>query len=343
LGLIAPAQVGGVEELLETLILPSPVSDVRVVGTVPLRPGVTYRIVATGITTITTNQGIQLFDPLYFFSPVGPSGPQRFPQHVELTVGVTSLGGLAPPDLPFPPFNPDHRYERVFAATPFINGLLGTRLTDFSSPGTTTIKVELFGNREELACNEAPATIEVTPGAPTFGTPGNDVIVGTEIDDQIFGRGGFDIICGFGGNDRILGNQGRDFLFGGPGNDILIGGNDDSDDFLFGEGDQDILRGGGGDDVLDGGLGIDRMIGGRGDDRLFVNGPALVSIIDGTVTRQGDFLNGGSGDNRADYSQLPGPVTVNLRKDKQLGGETLKNIEEIRGRRRSADRRRKWQ
>jgi hypothetical protein len=74
LGLIAPAQVGGVEELLETLILPSPVSDVRVVGTVPLRPGVTYRIAATGITTITTNQGIQLFDPLYFSLRSGRQG-----------------------------------------------------------------------------------------------------------------------------------------------------------------------------------------------------------------------------------------------------------------------------
>jgi Ca2+-binding RTX toxin-like protein len=250
---------------------------------------------------------------------------------VELTVGGTSLGGLAPTGLPVPPFNPDHRYERVFAATPFINGVLGTRLASFSSPGTTTIKVELFGERVS-SCNGLTATIEaVAPGIPRFGTPGDDVIVGTEGDDLLFGLRGIDVICGLGGNDLILGNEDSDRLFGGPGNDTLTGGDDDARDFLFGEGDQDTLRGGKGNDVLDGGPDNDRMIGGPGNDRLFVNGEGF-SI--GPIIMLGgeeDVLNGGPGDDLADYSQLPGPVRVDLEKVSQRGGETLTGIQNIRG------------
>lgn len=208
---------------------------------------------------------------------------------------------------------------------------------------TSTIRVELFGERCDARtnaapveacpndfCGGAPATRFAVPGIATVGTPESDVIVGTEGDDQILGGSGEDTICGFGGDDTILGNEGRDLLFGGAGNDQLLGGEDKSDDVLFGEDGQDRLIGGKGDDVLDGGPGIDRMVGGQGNDKMFVNRVAL--IISGVnSSRVGDALIGGSGSDTANYSQLPGPVRVDLGKNIQRGGDILDNIENVIG------------
>jgi hypothetical protein len=65
------------------------------------------------------------------------------------------------------------------------------------------------------------------------GTPGNDVLIGTQEADSIFG---------FAGNDNLLGLRGTDSLDGGDGNDTLNGGND----FL---GSRETLLGGRGNDT----------------------------------------------------------------------------------------------
>jgi Ca2+-binding RTX toxin-like protein len=54
---------------------------------------------------------------------------------------------------------------------------------------------------------------------------GDDVGIGTNLDDDNNGRSGNDIIFGRAGNDTLAGGIGQDQLFGGEGNDILIGVN----------------------------------------------------------------------------------------------------------------------
>jgi len=56
------------------------------------------------------------------------------------------------------------------------------------------------------------------------GTPGNDVICGSNLRDVIEGLGGNDLVCGWYGNDEIYGGNGNDQLWGGPGNDYIDGG-----------------------------------------------------------------------------------------------------------------------
>jgi Ca2+-binding RTX toxin-like protein len=51
--------------------------------------------------------------------------------------------------------------------------------------------------------------------APVVGTPGDDVIVGSEGRDTIDGGLGDDVICGLGGADELTGGPGNDRLFGG--------------------------------------------------------------------------------------------------------------------------------
>jgi trimeric autotransporter adhesin len=65
----------------------------------------------------------------------------------------------------------------------------------------------------------------------TFGTAGNDSIVGGPGNDMLDGRAGNDTIEGLGGNDSLIGGNGDDRLVGGDGLDTLQGGwnNDDLD------------------------------------------------------------------------------------------------------------------
>lgn len=81
---------------------------------------------------------------------------------------------------------------------------------------------------------------------PVVGTPGDDVIVGSEGRDTIDGGLGDDVICAL---------AGADLLTGGPGNDRLFGGLDDyyvpDEDGYFG----DVVVPGPGDDYVD--LGAD--------------------------------------------------------------------------------------
>lgn len=51
--------------------------------------------------------------------------------------------------------------------------------------------------------------------APVVGTPGDDVIVGSEGRDTIDGGLGDDVICALGGADELTGGAGNDRLFGG--------------------------------------------------------------------------------------------------------------------------------
>jgi len=124
--------------------------------------------------------------------------------------------------------------------------------------------------------------------AITWGTGGDDVIIGTDASDHIYALGGNDRICAGGGNDHVEGGldivsgpddvdhidggSGSDILHGGHDRDFIFGGSNFSpageyethdylygeagDDFLWGEGGPDLLSGGWGDDFCDGGTGM---------------------------------------------------------------------------------------
>lgn len=81
-------------------------------------------------------------------------------------------------------------------------------------------------------------------GQFVFGTPGADVICGSEFGDAIFAVGGDDVVFGNGGGDALYGGAGDDRLFGGAGNDALLGQ--------------------GGADTVDGGEGRDACLPGAG-------------------------------------------------------------------------------
>lgn len=65
------------------------------------------------------------------------------------------------------------------------------------------------------------------------GTPGNDVLDGTDADDTINGLGGNDFISAAAGSDFLNGNDGNDTLKGGMGSDFLLGG--DGNDLSTGQ------------------------------------------------------------------------------------------------------------
>ena len=115
-------------------------------------------------------------------------------------------------------------------------------------------------------CFGVPATLIVLNSAPTYGGPGDDVIVGNGADNEIYGGDGNDLICGGGGNDKIFGGTGLDVAFGEAGDDRLRGG--DQRDVLFGNEGDDNLDGQNAIDVLDGGFGTNTCAG-AGTDILF--------------------------------------------------------------------------
>jgi Ca2+-binding RTX toxin-like protein len=199
-----------------------------------------------------------------------------------------------------------------------------------------------------LSAVPAQAAVQTSTGVrcTIAGTPGDDVLYGTEHRDVICGRGGFDVIYGRGGNDlidsgsgggwlvggrgndRMLGGAGLEDMFGGPGDDHLSGGGYRDDlhggrgkdrlsgngggDYIFGGSGADTLSGGDGDDTLDGGRSRDHLLGQSGDDNL-------------SGGRGVDALDGGTGENicavdRADTSvhcyydeDLAPPVVVETR------------------------------
>ncbi|MDJ0662134.1 MAG: calcium-binding protein [Crocosphaera sp.] len=128
-----------------------------------------------------------------------------------------------------------------------------------------------------------------------FGTLGDDLINGTDLNDRIKALLGDDVIVGnkgddfiyadatenpyanptSGGNDTVFGGEGRDTVFGGLGDDVIDGQEDN--DILWGDtnlgrnrnnGGNDLIYGGAGDDTLDGMVGDDTLYGGTGRDRL---------------------------------------------------------------------------
>jgi predicted extracellular nuclease len=155
-------------------------------------------------------------------------------------------------------------------------------------------------------CNGLQATI--------IGTPGDNVLNGTNGNDVIVGMGGDDIINGGNGNDVICGNAGDDTLNGGNGNDTLLGS--------FGD---DILDGGNGNDTLSGGDGVDQLLGQNGNDTLSGgNGNDTLTGHNGNDTLDGDAgndtLTGHNGDDILDGGADDDTLVGNNGSDTLTGG-----------------------
>jgi len=105
-----------------------------------------------------------------------------------------------------------------------------------------------------IAGSEASEILSASVDASSdiFGLNGNDLLIGSSLDDRLDGGSGDDELRGLAGNDVLIGGDDRDRLLGGPGNDRLEGGaGDDVYEFALGEG-ADTLREhpGGGYDTL---------------------------------------------------------------------------------------------
>jgi Ca2+-binding RTX toxin-like protein len=143
--------------------------------------------------------------------------------------------------------------HRAFFVTIAVFGFWGVTIVAATRPG------QRIQQRIAQILVNAPYCDELEP--TIIGTPGDDILHGTD---------GPDVIVGLDGNDTLHGGTGADRLCGNNGDDILHG--DGGGDRLIGNAGNDTLDGGGGDDALHGGEGNDTLNGGRGDDELFGSG-----------------------------------------------------------------------
>ncbi|HET8950347.1 MAG TPA: hypothetical protein VFN44_07545, partial [Solirubrobacteraceae bacterium] len=182
---------------------------------------------------------------------------------------------------------------------------------------------------------------------------GDDIVLGSDIPagDSLEGGDGNDMIEGFAGPDTINGGPGNDTLDGAAGDDTVIpsigddtirgGADSDTVDFRFaGNGvNVDLARSGaqatgeGSDSFAD----VENVTGSQlFGDRL--SGTAGANVLDGigggdVLEGRGgaDELRGGDGSDTVSYAGAAGPVTVDLARITQSGGERLNSIENAAG------------
>jgi Ca2+-binding RTX toxin-like protein len=100
----------------------------------------------------------------------------------------------------------------------------------------------------------------ITGAGVIVGTPMNDLIIASNMNDDVRGLDGDDVICLLPGDDQGQGGPGNDIIFGFAGDDTELGGT--GNDVLFGDDGNDTLNGNAGDDRLSGGAGNDALNGG---------------------------------------------------------------------------------
>lgn len=173
--------------------------------------------------------------------------------------------------------------------------------------------------------------------ATMVGTPGDDVLVGTEdTADVIVGLGGDDVIRGSADinaptapGDRLCGGRGNDFIRGAVGEDrIQGGGNDDNVDGSFGY--DFITQGGSGSDrVSDCDSeytgGVRQLKGGSGNDSLCVDTDRVSMYGEGGD----DELKDLSCSNRGELYGGPGDDLLESYFDNQ-GGENCSSLSDVR-------------
>ena len=150
-------------------------------------------------------------------------------------------------------------------------------------------------------------TVNLTAGTAT-GPGGTDTLTSIE---NATAEGASSLIGTEGPNALTL-THGEGNVLGRGGNDVLVGGPDG--ETLSGEGGNDVLMGGSGGGTMNGGPGNDSLQVGEDDDNVLV---------------------GGAGRDRADFSQVPVPLTLDLAdtapQNTGVGNNTLSEIEDAVG------------
>lgn len=82
-----------------------------------------------------------------------------------------------------------------------------------------------------------------------WGSPGVDVLVGSERNETLYGYASNDTLVGGGGDDRLVGGPGDDQHYGGPGKDTIIAVDNRAYDFVNGGPDVDTCQADAGDAV----------------------------------------------------------------------------------------------
>ncbi|GAB5606510.1 hypothetical protein TK5_25910 [Sideroxyarcus sp. TK5] len=129
---------------------------------------------------------------------------------------------------------------------------------------------------------------------------GNDIIIGGGGNDRIYAGEGLNYVVAGDGDNGVEAGAGNDYLQTGKGDDFIRAG--DGDNYAEAGAGRDWVYGGTGKDLFIGGADGDIMDGADGNDQLY--GEAQVTteqaIADGNIGMgtgmQGDWLNGGSGD-----------------------------------------------
>jgi Ca2+-binding RTX toxin-like protein/subtilisin-like proprotein convertase family protein len=208
------------------------------------------------------------------------------------------------------------------------------KLTFSSSAGVSVSDFFIRVTHADASAADYAITLQLISVAPTYGSPGNDNLMGASVAELMYGQAGNDSIEGMGGNDTIDGGTGTDQVrFGfsnravnvnlatgtatrGAETDTLSSIEDvwgsDFNDTITGSNLANVLEGNAGDDSIDGGDGNDVLSGGPGK----------------------DTLSGGNGNDTASYIGATASVSVNLATGVATGGagnDLLVSIENALG------------
>ncbi|HJV53156.1 MAG TPA: hypothetical protein VJ652_16935, partial [Noviherbaspirillum sp.] len=193
----------------------------------------------------------------------------------------------------------------------------------------------------------ADVTVNLGSGTGTDGNGGTDTysdienIRGGSGNDRLTGNASDNAIDGGAGNDTLAGGAGDDTLIGGSGNDLADYSSDTAGVVIDLSGGTATGAGSGNDTLggienAAGGSGYDSVTGSDGDNLLIGNGgnDTLRGGAGNDTLRGGtgsDLLDGGDGTDVADYSDVAGPLNIDLGAGTVSGGnagnDTLVSIE----------------
>ena len=251
--------------------------------------------------------------------------------------GTLTAGPMGPTMDPKGKHSVSYESASPFSGTSEIVDHVGNRLILGTGQGTGEVKQPTVPSDEIATC-----TIIGTPGADILnGSNGPDVICPLGGTDSIDALGGDDIVVmgtgaktinGGSGNDEINGSESDDILTGGDGHDVIFGfdGADqidggDGEDVVNGDEAGDDIEGGTGVDVIKGGSGNDRLDGGLGNDQVGGStGDDLIDGDEGNDFLQGDegvdSLSGGDGRDVMDGGEDNDRINGDADNDKIVGG-----------------------
>eukprot|EP00439_Symbiodinium_sp_Y106_P090069 s1_g2605.t1 len=238
-----------------------------------------------------------------------------------------------------------------------IENVIGSAYTDVFYSGVGANQIDGGGSGSDFVRYDASTTavtVNLATGIGSGGYAAGDVLDGIE---QLHGSAFDDTLTGDDNGNTLWGGSGNDILDGAGGNDSIVGGS--GNDTISGGDGNDTLRGSAGDDVLDGGTGIDIVrydwsaaavtvdlvagtaTGGEGNDTLTnienVYGSAYNDLIYANASTTmlwggggGDnlvsgatatTLDGGDGNDWANFSRSNSAVNVNLTMGTATGGD----------------------